>query len=130
MLLELVERAPCHIVIVKAGGENRTARRVLVPIDGSQVSRIAAELALHYAVAVGAELTLAVLSDRSPASHFDSLHDGANSPQSASVMQSDPRSGVSYSVSPPPDAPPSSPAQTTDEELSRISPVFRVSKLR
>ena len=61
----VVEGAPCHVAIVRAGPEG-AFRRVLVPIDGSTVSRVAAELAVRYAESVGAALTLAITTERRP----------------------------------------------------------------
>lgn len=133
MLVDLVNGAPCHVVVIKAGGPNRTTRRIFVPIDGSLVSRTAAELALHYAEMVGAELTLGLLSDRRPpaVSQVDSLPDTPSPPTvpAAPIPESYP--SVPFSSSPRvtgPHAPESEKAP--EEELWRISPVFRVSKLR
>jgi Kef-type K+ transport system membrane component KefB/nucleotide-binding universal stress UspA family protein len=86
VLHQIVDRAPCHVAIVKASGGPRPYRRVLVPVDGTLVARVAAELACRFAEATGADLTLAVVADGRPR--------------------------------PPPRAAP-------EEEIDRISPVFR-----
>ena len=79
-------------------------RRLLVPVDGSIGSRLAVELALRYAEATGAELTLAVLTERRP--------------QAAAYAD---LSGTHVLA----DAP-----ATGDEELARISVVFRASDVK
>jgi Kef-type K+ transport system membrane component KefB/nucleotide-binding universal stress UspA family protein len=65
ILEQVVEDAPCHVAIVKAGNAAGTElRRVFVPVDGSAVSRLAAELGLRFAESTGATLTLAFVSER------------------------------------------------------------------
>jgi Kef-type K+ transport system membrane component KefB/nucleotide-binding universal stress UspA family protein len=64
-LEEIVAEAPCHVAVVKAGRSTDDLRRVFVPVDGSTVSRIAAEFAQHYAESANAELTLGILSEQS-----------------------------------------------------------------
>ena len=51
---------------MKAPARGAEYRRILVPVDGSVASRLAVELALRYAEATGAELALAVLTERRP----------------------------------------------------------------
>jgi Kef-type K+ transport system membrane component KefB/nucleotide-binding universal stress UspA family protein len=63
---QLVGDAPCHVAIMKASAATDGYRRVLVPVDGSVASRLAVELALRYAEATGAALTLAVMTERRP----------------------------------------------------------------
>jgi len=66
-LEKLVADAPCHVAIVKHGGVGTGPyRRVLVPVDGSFVSRVAIEFAIRYAEGVGdgAEVVIAVVADR------------------------------------------------------------------
>jgi nucleotide-binding universal stress UspA family protein len=141
VLAEVVERAPCHVGIVKAGKEGSELERVFVPIDGSSVSRVAAELALRYAEACGAELTLGLLSDRGeraarPKSLPDTLPIDTPLPSPAP-------SSLEGTPAPPPAASdgadeegesaplaPADAAAAEDEDLARISAVFRVSKLR
>jgi Kef-type K+ transport system membrane component KefB/nucleotide-binding universal stress UspA family protein len=96
---QVVGAAPCHVGIMKAGAAGGDYRRILVPVDGSIASRLAVELALRYAEAVGAELTLALLTERRP--------------QAAAYAD---LSGTHQ----PPTAP-----STSAEELERISVVFR-----
>jgi Kef-type K+ transport system membrane component KefB/nucleotide-binding universal stress UspA family protein len=66
-LEKLVAGAVCHVAIVKHGRNgNGPYRRILVPIDGSFVSRVAIEFAIRYAEGVGegAEVVIAVVADR------------------------------------------------------------------
>src|SRR5262249_32530778 len=62
----LVAEAPWRVAIMKAPGGAVQYRRILVPVDGSVASRLAVELALRYAEATGADLALAVLTERRP----------------------------------------------------------------
>ena len=102
MIEAIVGAAPCHVAImrgargpaapapgagrVEKGGETAATtttttprsdgfRRIFVPVDGSVASRLAVELAHRYAENTGAELTLAVLTERQPAGAGD---DGAS----------------------------------------------------
>src|SRR5207253_7623225 len=65
---DVVSRAPCHVAIMKAPlpGPMAAFKNILVPVDGSVASRTAVELALRYAEAAGAVLSLAVLTERRP----------------------------------------------------------------
>ncbi len=101
---QVVSGAPCHVAILKTPAPAEAYRRLLVPVDGSIGSRLAVELALRYAEATGAELTLAVLTERRP--------------QAAAYAD---LSGTHVLV----DAP-----ATGDEELARISVVFRASDVK
>jgi Kef-type K+ transport system membrane component KefB/nucleotide-binding universal stress UspA family protein len=134
VLADIVERAPCHVAIIKAGKKGSEMKRVFVPIDGSSVSRVAAEFALHYVESVAGELTLGILSERRTIplvsrDQPDDLPDG-HRPTLTGVSQPPPPSERSEAwhadggprVSQlPPDA--------AKEELIRISPVFRVAAL-
>ena len=100
----VVGGAPCHIAILKAPGAAAEYRNLLVPVDGGVGSRLAVELALRYAEATGADLTLAVLTERRP--------------QAAAYAD---MSGTHQLV----DAP-----ATSEEELTRISVVFRASPVK
>ncbi|HSS39448.1 MAG TPA: universal stress protein, partial [Polyangia bacterium] len=82
----------------------REYRRLLVPVDGSIGSRLAVELALRYAEATGAQLMLAVMTERRP-------HAAAYADLSGTHM--------------PTEAPASG-----QEELARISVVFRASPVK
>jgi Kef-type K+ transport system membrane component KefB len=101
---QVVGAAPCHVAILKAPAPASEYRNLLVPVDGSLGSRLAVELALRYAEATGAELTLAVLTERRP--------------QAAAYAD---LSGTH----PPVEAP-----GTSEEELARISVVFRASPVK
>jgi Kef-type K+ transport system membrane component KefB/nucleotide-binding universal stress UspA family protein len=98
---QVVGAAPCHVAIMKAPAAAGDYRRILVPVDGSIASRLAVELALRYAEAAGAALTLAILTERRP--------------QAAAYADV---SGTHPAVSAP---------ATGAEELERISVVFRAS---
>jgi Kef-type K+ transport system membrane component KefB/nucleotide-binding universal stress UspA family protein len=102
---EVVAEAPCHVAIMRAGRERpRAYRRLLVPVDGSVASRLAVELALRYAEATGAALMLAVMTERRP--------------QAAAYADV---SGTHLPVQGLPSA---------EEELARISVVFRASPVK
>jgi nucleotide-binding universal stress UspA family protein len=66
LIEEVVGRAPCHVAIMRARERVDSYRRIFVPVDGSVASRLAVELAHRYAENAGAELTLAVLTERRP----------------------------------------------------------------
>jgi Kef-type K+ transport system membrane component KefB/nucleotide-binding universal stress UspA family protein len=103
---QVVAGAPCHVAIMKGAATDghRDYRRLLVPVDGSIGSRLAVELALRYAEASGAELMLAVMTERRP-------HAAAYTDVSGTHVTTE--------------APVSS-----DEELARISVVFRASTVK
>jgi Kef-type K+ transport system membrane component KefB/nucleotide-binding universal stress UspA family protein len=66
-LEKLVAEAPCNVAIVKKrGATDGPYRRILVPVDGSFLSRVAVEFAIRYAEGVGeeAEVTMAVVADK------------------------------------------------------------------
>ncbi|HVY41151.1 MAG TPA: cation:proton antiporter [Polyangia bacterium] len=102
---QVVAEAPCHVAIMKAASTApREYKRLLVPVDGSIGSRLAVELALRYAEATGAQLMLAVMTERRP-------HAAAYADVSGTHM--------------PTEAPASG-----QEELARISVVFRASPVK
>lgn len=55
---DVIERAPCHVAIVRGRKPDRRHRRILVVTNGSFFSRAAVELALLYAEEIGATLTV------------------------------------------------------------------------
>jgi nucleotide-binding universal stress UspA family protein len=65
-LEQVVREAPCHVVIVKVGTAEPRFARVLVPHDGGLFGRVAVEFAARYADLAGAELTVALMTDRPP----------------------------------------------------------------
>jgi nucleotide-binding universal stress UspA family protein len=102
---EVVACAPCHVAIMKATAKPATEfKNILVPVDGGVASRTAVEFALRYAESAGAQLTLAVLTERRP--------------QAAAYADI---SGVHLT---------SEVETTSAEELARISVVFRASALK
>src|SRR5262249_2472046 len=66
VLEEVVAGAPCHVAILRTAPQKASFRHIIVPIDGSLVSRIAAELAGRFAELAGADLTLAMLTEHRP----------------------------------------------------------------
>ena len=148
VLQEIVDHAPCDVVIVKAGTKKAELSHVFVPIDGSSVSRIAAEFALHYAESIGAELTLGIVSDRRatlieehevrpdtlPGTALGrSAQHTLTETWSAHPVPNFPRSDDEPRSQPLTDPPPrlsNVPTDADSETLMRISPVFRVSTLR
>lgn len=65
-LEDVVRAAPCHVVIVKAGAGEPPYQSILVCYDGGVFSRVAVEFAARYAELAGAQLAIAVVSDRAP----------------------------------------------------------------
>ena len=129
VLEEIVERAPCHVAIVRAADRERPYRRVLVPVDGTLVGRVAAELACRFAEATGAELTLAVLTERPPRGAMDD-DDAVPATSILPLPWGRPHLRADSAPSPaaPRDARPSPPPlapSSPEEEIDRISPVFR-----
>ena len=96
----MVAGAPCHVAIIKLADRAATFKHVLVPVDGSVASRIAVELAVRYAELAGADLTLAVLTERRPqaAAYADETGGGERAARARPI---------------------------SDEELERISRIFR-----
>jgi nucleotide-binding universal stress UspA family protein len=103
----VIEGAPCHVIVVKAGAHSADAscQHILVPFDGGVFARVAVELAVRYAEATGAEVTIAIISE--------------------------PRTQLRRPADALPDAPPPIEAELTyDEDISRISNIFRATELR
>ncbi len=128
VLQDIVDHAPCDVVVVKAGTQKSELKRVFVPIDGSSVSRVAAEFALHYAEAIGAELTLGIVSDRRTQL---SIQEGRPDtlPTHTAIPRSDDEQERSQRLTDPARLS-SVPTDADTEALIRISPVFRVATLR
>jgi nucleotide-binding universal stress UspA family protein len=101
---EVVAQAPCHVAIMKAAAPAGEYKRILVPVDGSVASRMAVELALRYAEGAGAELALAVLTERRPQA---AAYGDASGTHATSEIPS-----------------------TSEEELERISVAFRATEVR
>ena len=58
MIAGILERAPCHVAIVRGRGPVQDPKQILVAVDGSYFSRAALELAVLYAERVHAILTV------------------------------------------------------------------------
>jgi Kef-type K+ transport system membrane component KefB/nucleotide-binding universal stress UspA family protein len=101
---QVVGAAPCHVAILKTPAFASEYQKLLVPVDGSIGSRLAVELAIRYAETTGAELTLAVLTERRPQAAAYADMSGTH------VLEESPATG--------------------DEELARISVVFRASAVK
>lgn len=104
LIEQVVADAPCHVAIMRASVPRPSYRSLFVPVDGSVASRLAVEFAHRYAENTGAELTLAVLTERRPQA-------AAYADQSGTYAGAEVR-------------------PTTDEDLERISVVFRASSLK
>ena len=103
IIADVVDRAPCHVMIFRAHAAPTGAyRRLLVPIEGGAVSRVAVELAARYAEATGAALTLALIEQRQRMVSY--VDDGTSAPDAVG-----PVSGA---------------------DLERMSGVFRTSSVR
>ncbi len=69
ILEEILELAPCHVVIIKAGPpvlpdkQSLPYKKLLVPYSGGVFSRVAVEFAARYAEATQGELTIALLDE-------------------------------------------------------------------
>jgi universal stress protein A len=103
LIEEIVAGAPCHVAILRARDAAEVYRRIFVPVDGSIASRLAVEFAHRYAENVGAELTLAVLTERRP----------------QAAAYADVSGTHAFEV-----------GATSAEDLERISVVFRASEMR
>ena len=101
---QVVAEAPCHVAIMKSPVRGAEYRRILVPVDGSVASRLAVEFALRYAESAGAELALAVLTERRPQAAAYADISGTHVPSEIRA--------------------------TSDKELERISVVFRASDIK
>jgi len=101
---QVVSEAPCHVAVMKAPVRGLEYRRILVPVDGSVASRLAVELALRYAEGTGAELALAVLTERRPQVAAYADMSGTHVPAEVRA--------------------------TSEEELQRISIAFRASDVK
>jgi nucleotide-binding universal stress UspA family protein len=104
VLEDVVEGAPCHVVIAKsdpARPPQEPFRSLLVPFDGGVFARVAVELAVRYAEATSAAITIAVLGERrlEPA--------GTSEPSSQAPEEPKP-----------------------EEDLSRISNIFLATEVR
>jgi nucleotide-binding universal stress UspA family protein len=104
-LEEVVQAAPCHLVIVKAGPAEPPYQSLLVCYDGGVFSRVAVEFAARYSELTGAQLAIAVVSDRAPQ---PARSDDATEMRPVGLNE----------------------LQTSNGSLNRISPVFNSLELR
>lgn len=124
VLEDVVEQAPCHVIIVKSGGPAQEFRKVFVPIDGSTASRVAAELALRYCEATGAALTLALIAERTRTGD-------TTTPALGQLRPSDTlRGAMAGEIHDAQQRLSELPELGPEEQLARISPAFRVSSVR
>jgi Kef-type K+ transport system membrane component KefB/nucleotide-binding universal stress UspA family protein len=114
----LVEGAPCHVAIVKHRGEKRTFSRLLVPVDGSFLSRVGIEFAIRYAEGAGpeAEVTFAILTGRD---RSDELFSGLLD-TSATMPARRPRDSIMLNIG----------SLAQGEGLDKLSPVFKATKVK
>lgn len=114
VLQTVVEQSPCHVAIMRAHPGATSYTRLFVPVDGGAASRLAAEFAVRYAEGSGAELTLALLTEQS-----------SQRTKTPSYL-AEPRLQSHPSIPPPP----ATSARPPDEELHRISVVFRTTQVK
>jgi Kef-type K+ transport system membrane component KefB/nucleotide-binding universal stress UspA family protein len=107
VLVDVVEGAPCHVIVVKAGrrSDETPCKHLLVPFDGGVFARVAVELAVRYAEATGAEVTIATISE--PRAQL--LRPADALPEADAAIEAE----LNY-----------------DEDISRISNIFRATELR
>ncbi len=76
ILETVIQKAPCHVVIVKEPRRhiipNEPFQKLLVPFDGGVFSRAAVELAVRYAESTNAEVTLAMMVEKSQSMRLSS----------------------------------------------------------
>jgi nucleotide-binding universal stress UspA family protein len=129
LLEDVVEAAPCHVVIVKSGSAQQASapfRRLLVPYDGGVFARVAVELAVRYAEATSAEMTIAVLAERpnerpaQPDAQAPIAVVNALAPTEIRPLAEGGTTPTAEGTAAPAD----------EEELGRISNLFRVSEIR
>ena len=108
VLEDVVESAPCHVAIIREVTPLPQYKSLIVPIDGSLASRVAAEFAVRYAEVTQARLTLAVTVEQRPQ-------------VAAYAAYSEYASAVVAEAAPVADS---------EEELARISTVFKASELK
>ena len=110
MLEKLVDNSPCHVAIVKHRGYNdQPPKKILVPIDGSFVSRAAIEFAVRYAEGAGdaAEVTVVyVAENRADERPTAAAGDGFDSALRAMI------------------------ALSKEGGLEKLSPVFKTTKVK
>ena len=102
LIEQVVEHAPCHVAVMRSSDARAKHQRIFVPVDGSVAARLAVEVAVRYAENTGAELTLALITERRP--------------QAAAYADTSGTRPSSESVS--------------DADLDRVSVVFRASSLK
>jgi Kef-type K+ transport system membrane component KefB/nucleotide-binding universal stress UspA family protein len=147
VLEDVVTHAPCHVAIVRAGTSNEAPgpyRHLLVPVDGSLISRVAVEFAMRYCEATDAALTVVVQVERWRfVENLAEEGDGADAlPRRPSdAMSADVASGAGAEDDPggtvhASDARHSGMMgiavleQTAEQELERICPLFRFSPVK
>jgi nucleotide-binding universal stress UspA family protein len=105
VLADVVEGAPCHVLITKADPARPPEgpfRHLFVPFDGGVFARVAVEVAVRYAEATSAAITIALLPEsRAPRERF------GEEPPSAEMAQLSP-----------------------EEDLTRISSIFLATEIR
>jgi nucleotide-binding universal stress UspA family protein len=124
LLEKLVGNASSHVVIVKKRGRtDGPYRRILVPVDGSFLSRVAVEFAIRYAEGVGdsAEVTIALVTDR------DRSHQSLPPP---SIAPTPHRSGTTVPQGRANSLVLMVDSLAKDGGLEKLSPVFKATKVK
>jgi Kef-type K+ transport system membrane component KefB/nucleotide-binding universal stress UspA family protein len=117
-LEELVQGAPCHVVIVKNRGERSIFRRLLVPVDGSFSSRAGVEFAIRYSEGAGpeTEVTFAIPTEQQePEDAFRTSYDDTM----PVVAPRKPRDSLILDV-----------GALAQGGLEKLSPVFKATKVK
>jgi nucleotide-binding universal stress UspA family protein len=112
VLADVVEAAPCHVVITKsdpAHVPDGPFRHLFVPFDGGVFGRVAVELAVRYAEATGAKITIAMLHESRP-------------PRARFTNEESPSADMPLPSAPPPPSP--------EDDLTRISSIFLATDVR
>ena len=89
VLADVIAGSPCHVAIIKLADKDASFSHVVVPIDGSLASRIAAELAGRFCELAGADLTLAILTEHRPQAAAYSDETGGGQEQSSRPISDD-----------------------------------------
>jgi Kef-type K+ transport system membrane component KefB/nucleotide-binding universal stress UspA family protein len=119
---KFVSSAPCHMAIVKSRGDGQAPfKRVLVPVDGTLLSRVAVEFAVRYAEGVGdgAELTLAIVMDPERIGAFSIPPLASNDDPTIRVQPGRANSLMMMADS-----------LAQDGGLEKLSPVFKATKVK
>jgi nucleotide-binding universal stress UspA family protein len=123
LLEKLVGEASSHVAIVKKRGKaDGPYRRILVPVDGSFLSRVAVEFAVRYAEGVGegAEVTIALVTDRDRSQSMPPPAIVATPHRSGTTVPQGRANSLMLMVD----------SLAKDGGLEKLSPVFKATKVK